>query len=260
MGKVIGIINQKGGVGKTTTAASLGTGLAARGKKVLLIDADAQGSLTISLGYDEPDELEETMANVFMKVINDEDIPKGYAILHPRENLDMLPANLELSAIEMTLISVMSREYVLKTYVEQVRDDYDYIIIDCMPSLGIMTINVLACVDSVIIPSKAAYLSVKGLQMLIKTIFTVKKRLNPGIEIEGILLTIVKSSTNNAKEIAAALMEAYGSDIKIYNFVIPDSVKAEEATAHGRSILEYAPSNAVAEAYNKFIEEVIDNG
>ena len=183
MCKVIATSNQKGGVGKTVSCVNLGIGLAQTGKKVLLIDADPQGSLTISLGYQEPDELELSLATMMMNIVNDEQLKVDKTILHHKEGVDLIPANIELSAIEVSLVNVMSRELILKAIVEQIKQFYDYIIIDCMPSLGMMTINALACADSVLIPVQAAYLPVKGLQQLIKTISRVKKQLNPKLQI-----------------------------------------------------------------------------
>lgn len=158
MCKVISVSNQKGGVGKTVTCVNLGIGLAREGKRVLLIDADPQGSLTISLGCQEPDKLEYSLATVMMKIINDEEFDATAGIIHHKEGVDILPGNIELSGLEISLIGVISRETILREYVESIRDQYDYIIIDCMPSLGMLTINALACADSVLIPVQAAYL------------------------------------------------------------------------------------------------------
>lgn len=191
MCRVISVVNQKGGVGKTTTTVNLGIGLAREGKKVLLIDADPQGSLTVSLGYVEPDELGITLATIMMDIINEGELSAEAGILHHQENVDLLPANIELSALEVTMGNVMSREMIMKEYIDTMKSKYDYILIDCMPSLGMITINALVSSDSVLIPVQAAYLPVKGLQQLIKTISMEKKRLNRELTIEGILLTMV---------------------------------------------------------------------
>ena len=212
MCKVISVVNQKGGVGKTTTTVNVGIGLAREGKKVLLIDADPQGSLTASLGYEEPDDLRITLATIMMDVINEEEISLEDGILHHQENVDLLPANIELSALEVTMGNVMSREMIMKEYIDAIRCRYDYILIDCMPSLGMMTINALVSSDSVLIPVQAAYLPVKGLQQLIKTILTVKKRLNRKLAIEGILLTMVDFRTNYARDMKAVTSEEEETD------------------------------------------------
>ena len=171
MGKVISVANQKGGVAKSTTTLNLGVGLTRQGKKVLLIDADPQGSLTASLGYVEPDDIGTTLATIMMNIINDEEIAEEEGILHHEEQVDLLPANIELSALEVTMSNVMSRELIMKEYIDTMRSRYDYILIDCMPSLGMMTINALVASDMVLIPVQAAYLPVKGLQQLITGLF-----------------------------------------------------------------------------------------
>ena len=201
MCRVISVANQKGGVAKSTTTLNLGVGLARKGKKVLLIDADPQGSLTASLGYVEPDDIGTTLATIMMNIINDEEIAEEEGILHHEEQVDLLPANIELSALEVTMSNVMSRELIMKEYIDTMRSRYDYILIDCMPSLGMMTINALVASDTVLIPVQAAYLPVKGLQQLIRTISMVKKRLNRKLTIQGILLTMVDFRTNYAKDI-----------------------------------------------------------
>ena len=257
MCKVIAIANQKGGVGKTTTTSNLGIGLAKQGKKVLLIDADAQGSLTASLGIQEPDGLEITLATIMANIINDEEIKPGYGILRHEEGVEFMPGNIELSGLETSLVNVMSRETVLRTYREPQKARYDYILIDCMPSLGMITINAFACADSILIPVQAAYLPVIGLEQLIKTIGKVKRQINPKLEIEGILLTMVDNRTNYAKDISTLLIENYGSRVKIFKESIPMSVRAAEISAEGVSIYQHDPNGKVASAYQSLTEEVL---
>lgn len=259
MGKVISVVNQKGGVAKSTTTLNLGVGLARRGKKVLLIDGDPQGNLTASLGYVEPDAIETTLATIMMHIINDEEIDEQEGILHHEEQVDLLPANIELSALEITMSNAMSRELIMKEYIDMMRLRYDYILIDCMSSLGMMTINALVASDTVLIPVQAAYLSVKGLQQLIRTISMVKKRLNRKLMIQGILLTMVDFRTNYAKDIVSRVRKTYGSKIDIFENVIPLSVKVAEASAEGKSIYKHCPNGKGSEAYENLTQEVLEN-
>lgn len=255
-GKVLAISNQKGGVGKSTTAASLGFGLARQGKRVLLIDNDPQGSLTASLGYQQPDKLPVTLETIMRKIIEDKQFSTGEGILQHDEGVDLLPANIELSGLELLLVNTMSRETILREYINTVRNIYDYIIIDCMPSLGMLTINALAAADSVIIPVQAQFLSIKGLEQLLRTIFKVRKQINPGLMIDGILLTMVDNRTNYAREISQILREQYGNQLRIFENEIPRSVRAEETSAEGKSIYMYDPRGKVAAAYSAFVREV----
>lgn len=260
MCKVMAVANQKGGVGKTTTTVNLGVGLAKEGNRVLLIDADPQGSLTISLGIQEPGQLDYTISNIMLDVVNEEELPMDKGIIHHREEVDFIPSNIELSGLEVSLVNVMSRELILREFINQVKSDYDYILIDCMPSLGMITINALACADTVLIPVQVSYLPVKGLQQLIKTISRVKKQLNPKLEIEGIVLTMVDYRTNYARDIASAIFDTYSNSINVFNTVIPTSVRAAETTINGTSIYEYSKKSKVAIAYEKLTEEVLEYG
>ena len=188
--KVIALTNQKGGVGKTTTAVNLGVGLAQQGKKVLLIDADAQANLTMALGYNRPDDLPFTLSTVMQDIIDDKAVDVSQGIIHHKEGIDLIPSNIELSGLEVRLINALSRESVLKTYVNEVKRDYDFVLIDCMPSLGMITINSLAAADSVVIPTQPHYLSAKGLELLLRTVSKVRRQINPRLRIDGILMTI----------------------------------------------------------------------
>ena len=257
MAKITAICNQKGGVGKTVTAVNLGIGLAREGKKVLLVDMDAQGSLTASLGYQRPDQMENTLATILGRIILDEPVLPGEGILHQAEAVDLLPANIELSGLEVTLVNTMSRERILRDYLNSVRDQYDVILLDCCPSLGMLTINALAAADQVLIPMQAHYLSIKGLEQLIRTISNVKRKINPGLEIAGILITMADLRTTYSREIIELLRNSYGDKLRIFNSIIPQSIRAAETSAEGRSIYLHDPAGKVSAAYASLTREVL---
>ena len=254
---VIGIVNQKGGTGKTTSCVNLGIDLTHEGKRVLLVDCDPQASLTISLGNPQPDTLPVTLADLMEHALNNEDVNAGSAILHHEEGVDIIPANISLAGMEVSLVNAMSRETTLKRVLASCAKDYDTVLLDCSPSLGMMTINALAASDRLIIPVQAQYLSVKGVEQLLNTVVRVKRNINHKLKIDGVLLTMVDSRTTNGREISAMLRETYGSRIRVFDAEIPRSVRAAEISAEGKSIFAHDPGGKVAQAYHALTKEVL---
>lgn len=258
--EVIAIANQKGGVGKTTTTFNLGVALVKQGKRVLLVDMDPQGDLTVSMGYNDDSMYHYTIADLMNYTIQDKIIDKEKIILQHKEGVDLIPSNLDLSAMEMNLFNTFNREHILKNSLKELKNKYDYILIDCQPSLGMITINALASADKVIIPVQSQYLAAKGTSQLISVVSRVKNQLNEELEIGGILLTLVDKRTNLSKETKKLLENSYGSIVNIYDTQIPVATKVAESSSQGKSIFCYDKNNRCCESYYKFSKEVLDSG
>ncbi len=256
MCRVIIFANQKGGVAKTTSTVNIGIGLVRLGKKVLVIDNDSQGSLTQALGYPQPDKMKISLSNIYEWVLNEDDFDLDAGILHHEEGVDLMPGNKNLTGVEMAMVGIMGSEGTLKEYVDMMRDKYDYILVDCSPNLGKLTINALVAADEVLIPTQASYLPLKGLEQLLKTISLAKRKMNPSLKILGALITMVDGRTLNGKEITEIIYHHYGDKMNIFETVIPFSVRAAESAAEGVSIYKHDPRGKVAYAYNVISEEV----
>lgn len=259
MGEVIAISNQKGGVGKTMTSVSLSACLALHDKKVLLVDLDPQGHSTKAFGYRNMNEYPLSMKDVIISVIEDVEIDKNQLILHSDEGVDIVPSNISLAGINSKLDSAMCRETVVKRFLDTVKDDYDYIIIDTNPSLDNLPINALTASDKVIITVQAEPYGVEGMADLLKSIHMVQRNLNKHLEVKGILITMTNERTNLSRKITQSVIRNFGNHIKIFDVTIPRCTKAAESTGVGESIFRYDPKGTATKAYDKLTKEVFLN-
>ncbi|MDD3612690.1 MAG: AAA family ATPase [Caldicoprobacterales bacterium] len=252
MSRIIAIANQKGGVGKTTTNVNLSACLAVAGKRVLTIDIDPQGNTTSGLGIDK-NKIEKSIYDV---LINGADAKE--AIIHTEiDNLDIIVSNIQLAGAEIELVSMISRETILKKALSEIRDSYDYILIDCPPSLGLITINALTAADRLLVPIQCEYYALEGLAQLMNTVNLVQKHLNPDLKIEGVVLTMFDARTNLAIEVVQEVKKYFRD--KVYTTIIPRNVRLGEAPSHGLPIIMYDPKSTGAEAYTDLAEEMIEN-
>ena len=257
MCRVIGVANQKGGVGKTAISCNLGVGLAREGKRVCIIDADPQGNTTFSFGIKDRDGLENTLSSFIDREINEQQIPAGEYVIHNDEKVDIVPCNIELASYDYAMMTAYNREHLLEKLVQELKKDYDYILIDCSPSLNLMTVNVLTCSDTVLIPVEPATLSLEGLQLLIESIRKMKRNLNRKLGIEGIVINKADHRQKDDQRNIEDLKEAYGGEIYIYSSVIPKTVRIRECTAYGMSIFKYEPKGKAAEGFDALSKEVL---
>ena len=253
MGRVIAVANQKGGVGKTTTAINLSACLAEKGQKVLAIDMDPQGNMTSGLGIDK-DEVEKNIYDLMIGQVGVEEVLQKEAI----ENLDIIPTSIDLSAAEIELIGVDDKEFIIRNAIAPIKDNYEYIIIDCPPSLSMLTINAMTTADSVLVPIQCEYYALEGLSQLIHTVELVKERLNPILEIEGVVFTMYDARTNLSLQVVENVKSYLNQNI--YKTIIPRNVRLAEAPSHGLPINLYDPRSSGAESYDLLAEEVIENG
>ena len=257
--KVIAVANQKGGVGKSTTVYNLGAGLAMQDKKVLLVDVDPQGDLTKMLGLRKPNDLPLTLGNAMNNIVAGVSSNEHPEIQTHHEGFDFVPGNRSLSAVEVGLVNVMSRETVLRQYIDEVKQDYDYVLLDCRPSLGMLVINALSASDYVLVPVQAEYFAAEDMTELVNTVQNIKRQINPRLKIGGVFMTMA-NETNFRKDIIASVKATYGKHLPIMQAVVPDTVRLAEISTADRSIFKHEPKGKAAEAYRTLVKEVMEIG